>query len=301
MRNQRTSPTRWVSGAVLALAVAMTAACGDKATAESQEGTTASFDQSLQDRLPSEILDSGVIVVGTDASYPPMASFAPDGRTIVGMEPDLAELLGEVLGVDVEFKQTDFTKLIPRVRNGKLDIAISAITDTEERAEKADFVNYLSAGTVIVVRRGNPLAVSDLKDLCGKVVAVEIGTIQVDLLDRAQTNCTAGRIDVRTFPTNSDALLELRTGRAAAVLNDLGPARFLVDDTRTKAQYQLASTTQYEPGLYGVVVAKDKPGLRDAVRGALEQLVSTGAYAAVLEEWRLETGAVERITVNSER
>ena len=45
---------------------------------------------------------------------------------------------------------------------------------------------------------------------------------------------------------------------------------FLVNDPRTKSFYQLASTTQYEPGLYGVVVAKDQAALRDAVRRAFQ-------------------------------
>ena len=101
--------------------------------------------------------------------------------------------------------------------------------------------------------------------LCGRVVAVEGGTTQVDLLARAQCNCPALPIIVRTYATNSDALVQLRTGRAVAVLNDLPPAVFLVNDPRTKSYYQLASTTQYEPGLYGVVVAKDQT--RAARRG----------------------------------
>ena len=86
---------------------------------------------------------------------------------------------------------------------------------------------------------------------------------------------------MRTYPTNSDALVQLRTGRAAAVLNDLPPAVFLVNDPRTRSHYQLASTTQYEPGLYGIVVSQDQRGLRDAVQGACEQLLRwSGVWSA---------------------
>ena len=96
----------------------------------------------------------------------------------------------------------------------------------------ADFVDHFSAGTSIVVQSGNPAGVTDITDLCGKVVAVERGTTQVDLLARARK---------KTYTTNSDALVELRTSRAVAVLNDLPPAVFLVNDPRTKSHYQLAS------------------------------------------------------------
>jgi polar amino acid transport system substrate-binding protein len=178
---------------------------------------------------------------------------------------------------------------------------MSAITDTVARERSVDFVNYFSAGTTIVVQRGNPAGIMDIQGLCGKTVAVEKGTTQVDLVGRAQRNCHAGRIDLRTFATNSDALLQLRTGRAVAVLNDLPPAVALVTDRRTKSQYQLVSTTQYEPGLYGIAVARDQRRLRDAVQGALEQLMADGRYAAVLDRWTVRGGAVDRVSVNTDR
>ena len=197
------------------------------------------------------------------------------------------------------FSNTDFAKLLGDVAGGNPDIAMSAMTDTPERAKTIDFVDYFSAGTSIVVQRGNPAGVTDLKDLCGKIAAVERATTQVDLLARAQKNCGSQPIVVKTYPTNSDALVQLRTGRAVAVLNDLPPAVFLVNDPRTKSHYQLASTTQYEPGLYGIVVAKGQPGLRDAVQGACEALLRGGAYKDVLARWGVSGGAVARISVSS--
>ena len=49
----------------------------------------------------------------------PMSSFGPDGRTIVGFEPDLGAALGRVLGVRFEFVNTDFTELLPDVVDGR--------------------------------------------------------------------------------------------------------------------------------------------------------------------------------------
>ena len=64
---------------------------------------------------------------------------------------------------------------------------------------------------------------------------------------------------------------------------------------------QLASSAQYEPGLYGVVVAKNKIPLRQAVQGALTDLEHSGAYAETLARWHVQSGAVQQITVNSGR
>ena len=305
MKHHRTARSGRATRAVLALAIAATAltaaACGDDATtaAPRASGPRVVMDPALHDRLPESVRASGVLRVGTDASYAPMSFFAPDGRTIVGIEPDLAARLGQVLGVRLQFQNTEFTELLTRVKDGRLDLAISAMTDTPRREDDVDFVNYFTAGTSIVVQRGNPNGVSDLKDLCGKTVAVEDGTVQVDLVKRNQANCNGVPIRVRTFATNSDALVQLRTGRAVAVLNDFPPASYLVSDTRTKAHYQLASTAQYEPGLYGIAVAKNQQELRDAVQGALEELLASGAYQEVLTHWNVSSGAVREVAVNA--
>jgi len=290
--------------AVLVVAAVGTsaAACGGSTSGAVSTATPETrFDQALHDRLPQSVRDRGVLRVGTDASYAPMSSFGPDGRTIVGLEPTLGAEIGRVLGVRVAFVNSDFTKLISAVAGGDLDLAMSAMTDTPERAREIDFVNYFSAGTSILVQRGNPAGVTDIKDLCGKVVAVETGTTQVDLLARSQANCDGQRITVMTYPTNSDALVQLRTGRVIAVLNDFPPASLLSNDPRTRSNYQLASTTQYEPGLYGIVVAKGQAGLRDAVQGACEELLRSGVYAEILARWDVRDGGLSHVSINSGR
>jgi len=297
-RSSRRRGLQLVSAVALALGAA---ACGQSTAPTASPVVSPSVDQGLRSTLPAAIRARGELRVGTDASYPPMSSFGPDGRTVVGIEPDLGAQIGRILGVRITFVNTEFGSLLTKVRDGDLDLAMSAITDTPARSKTVDFVNYLVAGTAIVVQRGNPAAISDMRDLCGKTVAVESNTVQVDLLARSQRNCDGRPIIVSTYPTNSDALLRLRTGRAAAVLNDLPPAVLLTTDVRTRSQYQLASTTQYEPAPYGIAVAKEQPGLRDAVQGALQQALTSGAYEQALSRWKVHTGAVDQVTVNSGR
>jgi polar amino acid transport system substrate-binding protein len=262
-------------------------------------GGASTLDVGLQELLPAEIRRSGVLRIATDASYAPAAFFAADGRTVVGFEPDLAAEVGALLGVRVRFVVTDFVDSLDAVRENRVDAVMSAMTDTAQREERADFVNYFSAGSAILVQRGNPHGITDIADLCGHVVAVERGTVQVDLLERSRHRCGERPVRVRLHRTNADALVELRTGRAAAVLNDYPPAAYLTTDPRTQADYQLASTAQYEPGLYGIAVAKDETRLRDALQAALQRIVATGEYRRVLRRWDVVDGAVTAVTVNA--
>ncbi len=289
-----------VAGAAL-VALLMVSGCGsDRTQADEPAAAAATFDQALHDRLPAGILARGTVRVGGGDPYPPASFFAPDGRTIVGFEPDLAAALGRVLGVRFEFVNVDFTDLLPQLNSHKIDVAMASMTDNAEREQRADFVNYFQAGTSIIVQRGNPQGISALKDLCGKVVAVEEQTTQVDLLRRTQKGCEGGKkIAIRTYGDNANALVQLRTGRAVAVLSDYPPAVHVSTDQRTSAHYQLAASTQYEPSPYGIAVAKDQTELREVVRDALERVMRSGEYADVLQRWGVPSGALESATINA--
>ncbi len=284
---------------VAALCMSLLAAgCGTGHGAEERTSAPTQYDAALHAALPDRVRASGVLEISTDASYAPASSFAADGRTIVGFEPDLGAALGRVLGVKVRFKNVDFSDALARVTTHRTDLSMSAMTDTPEREQKVDFVNYFSAGTSIVVQRGNPAGITDLQGLCGRTVAVEEGTVQVDLLARSQKSCGQQQIIVKTYGTNADALVQLRTGRATAVLSDYPPAAYLATDSHTRSNYQLASNSQYEPGVYGIAVAKDQTKLRDAVKTAMEKLVRSGEYQEVLRRWGVTNGAVRSVTVN---
>jgi polar amino acid transport system substrate-binding protein len=204
----------------------------------------------------------------------------------------------QTLGIRIKMVNIDFTDALPLVESGRVDAVMSAMTDTTDRQAQADFIDYFSAGSAILVQRGNPYGISDLSGLCGKVVAVEEGTTQVDMLKRAQPACGRRAIDIQTYPTNSDALLRLRTGRAVAVLNDYPPAVYTTTDPKTRNHFQLASTTQYEPGPYGIAIAKDRPQLRDVLFDAMAKMIRSGSYAEILHRWSVSDGALPSITIN---
>ncbi|GIF19635.1 polar amino acid transport system substrate-binding protein [Actinoplanes tereljensis] len=284
---------------VSALALTLLAGCGDKKDSTAGSTGTVTFDQALHDSLPQAVRDRGYIRFVTDASYAPMESFAADGRTIIGFEPDLADAIGQVLGIKVQIVTGPFQTALDKVADGTYEGVLSAMTDTAEREKKADFVDYFAAGSTIIVQRGNPHEIADLTNLCGNVVAIEKGTIQADLLHRSQSGCGDRPMEINEYTTNADALLQLRTGRAVAVLNDFPAATYLTTDTRTSNYYELASAAQYEPGLIGIPFAKGNSQLRDAVKGALDRVISTGAYTDLLQRWNLGSGAVKAASINS--
>jgi ABC-type amino acid transport substrate-binding protein len=139
---------------------------------------------------PREVpqLQDGVLRVGMEVAYAPM-EFYDESREAAGVDVEIARAIGEALGgVRVEIVNLSFEQLLPQLEAGEIDLAISSMTITDERAQHALFVPYFTAGSGIVVRAGNPLGIHGPADLCGHRIAVQRGTVQEQMLRQMQCN-----------------------------------------------------------------------------------------------------------------
>jgi polar amino acid transport system substrate-binding protein len=297
---------RYLRRGIAVLGIAAVLATGGCSTAtltteagQLDEVAAVTRDEALHALLPDDVKARGFIRLVTDASYAPMEYFAADGRTIIGFEPDLAAAIGQVLGIRVEMVVGAFSTAVDEVNAGTYDGVLSSMTDTVERRKKVDFINYFSTGTSILVQRGNPKGITDLEDLCGLAAATEKGTFHEEMLVRLRKECGARKLTIHSVPTNADTMVELRSGRVAAVLQDFPPAAFVTTDQRTSAFFQLASDHQYEPGLFGIAVDRGNEDLRDCLRDALQRLIDSGVYNDLLARWELSASGVKAATINA--
>ena len=239
------------------------------------------------------------IKIGTEAYYPPFESFASDNKTIVGLDPDLAAALGKVLGAKVTFTHTAFEGLLPALGSGRFDVVMAAITDTKERQAKFDFVDYFKSGQGIVVKKGNPKGIHTLKDLCGKKVAVLKASVQQKLLDATNgKECSSNHITIIALPSDKDALLQIRSGRADASITQDAVARYNTSKGDASKQYEVANAKPIDPVPLGIVFKKGSPW-RDKFKSALQKIQADGSYEKVLAKYQLTSGAYRPVTVNA--
>jgi polar amino acid transport system substrate-binding protein len=179
-------------------------------------------DEALAKLVPPDIASDGKIVVGSDASYAPNEFVDTDGTTIIGMDVDLGKAVGQKLGLEVEFQNSAFDGILPGIAAKKYELGMSSFTDNAEREKQVDMVTYFSAGTKLAVPKGNPDGIK-IDDLCGKTVAAQRGTVQVDDLTARSDTCTkAGKpaINISQFQAQTDVTLALTAKRAQAMLAD---------------------------------------------------------------------------------
>src|SRR3954467_2701798 len=116
------------------------------------------------------------LTVGMELSYPPFEMTDEQNRP-TGVSADLARALGKYLGKEVEIQNLPFDGLIPALKTGRINLIISSMTATPERAQSIDFSDaYVKTGLCLLFgTNSNVQSIREL-DQPGKTVAVKLGT-----------------------------------------------------------------------------------------------------------------------------
>jgi len=77
--------------------------------------------------------------------------------------------------VTIEFDNAEFDSIITGIVAGRYDLPFNSLTDN--RQKEVNSVDYFTADTSILVKKGNPEKITKLEDLCGKNIALESGTV----------------------------------------------------------------------------------------------------------------------------
>jgi polar amino acid transport system substrate-binding protein len=282
--------------AVAALALS---ACGGSSSGDNPTISASGTGAPLAASLPQAVRDAGVLKVGSDVAYAPVEFFDTDNKTVIGIDPDIAKALEAQLGIKLTFQNATFDGLITSLRSKRIDLIMSAMSDTPERQKSIDFVDYFSAGTSILVKKGNPAKINSLDDFCGKTIALQRGTTQEDVAKAQTTKCkAAGKpLKVLAFDRDTEALLQVKQGRAVADMNDFPVAAYSAKTSGGGNDFEVVGA-QLEAGPYGIGVRKEDTAIRDALQKAMQAIIDNGEYAKVLEKWNVKQGAVTTATVN---
>jgi len=296
--------SRQAAVAAVASAVLVLSACGGDSESGSeapggggQAAPTVSADEELAALVPDAIAEDGVITVGSDTTYAPAAFLDADGQTIVGFDVDLFGLVAQKLGLQAEFETASFDSIIAGVGSGRYETGVSSFTINPERLEQANMISYFSAGTQWATKTDNPEDV-DPDNACGRPIAVQRGTVQVDDITARSAACEAAGnepITINQFEGQDEATASVVSGRNDAVLSDSPVVAYAVQ--QTNGQLELLGDI-YDSAPYGYVVPKDQTEFADAIAQALAALIEDGSYEQVLEQWGVEAGAIDDPTVN---
>lgn len=277
-----------------AMTMAMLTACGsttEPAEAETQE--TEATDEAVDaaedaeaadtteaaDAVASEALADGVLVVGTNAEFPPFEFVGDDGEAD-GFDIALIKAVGEKLGVEVQVENMEFASLVSSI-GSKIDVAIAGMTVTDERKEAVDFSeSYYVAVQYVLLPEGSEIATAE--DLKNKTIGVQLGTTG-DIIASDIEGAT-----VNSYNKAVDAVNDLVNGRVDCVIVDKNPAlvfesKFQEDGSKVTAVD--GAQFEFDAEEYAIAMPKGDTALADAINGAIEELKADGTFEELVKTY----------------
>ncbi|WP_151736329.1 transporter substrate-binding domain-containing protein [Paenibacillus tengchongensis] len=254
----------------LLLAGGLLAGCGSNNTDNSAAGNS----------------DSGAaakkLILGTSADFPPYEFHKMiDGKdTIVGFDIDIAKDIAADMGAELEIKDLPFDSLLNELSSGRVDIVISGLSPTPERAEAVGLSDiYYQAEQAVVVREADKDKFATMDALKGAKLGVQTGSIQEEIakeIEGAQLT-SLGKI--------SEIVLQLQSNRVDASIMEGPVAKSFVKNV--DGLVIADAVPEVEDDGYVIGVKKGNDELLEQVNTTLKRLQDEGKideYVAAASE-----------------
>lgn len=224
-----------------------------------------------------KIEEEGVLVMGTNAEFPPFEYRDANGD-VDGFDVAIAKEIAKSLNAELVIEDMDFGSIISAINSGKVDLGLAGMSVTPDRLENVDFSDaYFNASQVIVVQVGNT-DVTTNADLVNKKIGVQEGT--TGDLEVSEVEGT----EVMRFKKGIDAIVDLRNGKIDAVVIDALPAKVFVeknDDIMVLDDY----FTEEE---YAIAIKKGDSSFVKHVNGVIADLKASGRYQEIYDTYIAE-------------
>lgn len=257
----------------------------------------------VRDLLPSDVLESNVIRIGSREDVPPGTALDADSGEVIGYEVDIMAEVARILGVTFEYSYGDVGGLIPGLQADRYDAANGAFGTNAERQKIADFVSYAASPFAYVALKGNDLAITTTSDLCGLTVATSIGTQAANVAAEQAAKCEADgaeKMVSSTYANTNENLLALRSGRADVYFT---PSVTALTAVENDPELEIVGLDAELPAVsLGISFLKGSP-LSKAFLAAINHLIEeeSETYVEVFERWELpEQFQIERSVLNPE-
>lgn len=213
------------------------------------------------------------LIVLTDHSFPPF-EYIKNGEP-VGIDPDIAAIIGERLGRKVKILPIGFNSIIPSIERKLGDIGIAAITVTPERQKCVDFSIPYARSELFIISL-NSFPITNREELDGIRIGVKQGTTS----HAAVRQIGLKKMDLYTFPTTMHVLKALLSEDVDAIVIDQQTATWITAQYDQTQSHPMKETAEY----YAICVQKNNTKLLAEINKILEEMISQGEIEALMNK-----------------
>ena len=224
----------------------------------------------------SELGTAGKLRVGMAADYPPYESYDAQGN-VVGLDADIAAMIAEELGVELEIVPMEFDTIISAVTAGTVDMGISCFSYTEERAKSVLFTEtYMTSAQCCFA--STEYGINTLEDLNGGLVGAGNGTTGMEVAEAMAPeygfSTQAGEIAVMSE--------SLKNGAMQAIITEQCVADSYIAANPGKFQMVAEDLTVEE---IKAITNLNNTKLQEKVNEIIKSFVASDAYSELVVKW----------------
>lgn len=236
------------------------------------------------------IRESGELVVGTAGSMPPLNMTTKDGE-IIGLEPDMAQLIAAGMGVKLRLETMPFSELLPSLEEGKIDMILSGMTISSKRNLKVAFVGpYFKSGKAFLTKKKTIAAADDTTEINSpdvKLVALKGSTSQL-FVQTVLFNATL--VTAKDYDEAVDMVIR---DEVHALVADYPICVVSLIRYPDEGLMSLITPLTYEP--LGIAIPANDPHLVNWTGNFLKTLEGSGALKKLKERWFENTSWLKKL------
>ena len=224
------------------------------------------------------------LVLGTVDNFPPFA-YEVDGK-LTGIDIDVLNEAAKRIGVEVRINAYPWIRVMKSVENGTIDGGFAAFR-TREREKFCLYTEILHFEEFqLFVRKGNEFRYSDISELYGKTIGKDRGVFVGDEFEQAAKE---GKIRLKEVSDMNMPNMRklLNAGRLDAAIGDLGVMMYHFKSLGIERDIVPIGPVGKKTGAYLVLSKasplRDKTGLQNKFRAALQQIKEDGTYQKIFE------------------
>ena len=228
------------------------------------------------DSVLARVMEAGVMRVANPQTSPPY-SFRDENDDLAGFDVDLANDIGERIGVEIEFIQGTFDTFIPGLDTDRWDIVIAGMSITPEREEAADFsIPYRVASVTVFLNGDDDAEIGDLEDLAGRSIAVLAGSSDVE---RAESVPDA---ELQTYENATLALTDLGLGRVDSYIGSRPVGLYAAEASDLNVR---ATDVELATERNGMAIKQGEDELKAEVDRLVREMLDDGTIAELSQKW----------------
>lgn len=267
--------------------------------APEQDRVRAEKDDELAAQVPADIAEDGKLTVGVSPFAVPLSVYATDDKTVIGNETDIAQLVADKLGLELDLQATSWENWPLKTQSGDFEAVFSNVGINGDRVQLFDFAPYRAAFMAFEAREDSELTVDGSDDISGKKVAVGSGTNQEKILlawNKELEDAGKAPAELQYYGNDADTILALSSGRLDLNLSPYPSATY-----RENTREDLKIVGKVNAGwpsetLVAATTLRDN-GFAEPIAAAINSAIEDGSYAEVLERWGLGDEAIPESTV----